>query len=252
MNTPLSNIAILLLGASQALLAAPSASADLSITFTADGATQSDTVAGVAADSGGTYYGASLVLPAADVVIDAIGWGSGELTLSATLVITNHQGTASTIDLDIAQIVDMPAPGFIRRGTLIGLVPFGGGVSSQPGALMHELLVDGAASPGLLPAGYSSSDSIGPVIDMDASDMVYTGVASSFGHRWQLMIDAGASVVLNAVIYTQSFDLDQDGIVGGADLGLLLRGWGLPGPADFNADGIVDAADLGLLMTAWN
>ncbi|HMN95896.1 MAG TPA: lectin-like protein [Phycisphaerales bacterium] len=46
-------------------------------------------------------------------------------------------------------------------------------------------------------------------------------------------------------------DLDGDGLVGGADLGLLLNDWGLPGAADLNVDGIVDGADLGLLLNAW-
>jgi hypothetical protein len=49
-------------------------------------------------------------------------------------------------------------------------------------------------------------------------------------------------------------DLNGDGQVDGADLGLLLTAWsGEPGesPADLNADGVVDGADLGELLTAW-
>ena len=37
----------------------------------------------------------------------------------------------------------------------------------------------------------------------------------------------------------------------GADLGLMLSQWGLPGTADLNADGIVNGADLGILLAAW-
>jgi agmatine/peptidylarginine deiminase len=50
-----------------------------------------------------------------------------------------------------------------------------------------------------------------------------------------------------------SGDLDGDGSVGGADLGVLLGAWGpCPGcPADLDGDGTVDGADLGLLLTAW-
>jgi len=48
------------------------------------------------------------------------------------------------------------------------------------------------------------------------------------------------------------YDLDRDGAVNGADLGLLLGAWGLGGvPADFNDDGTVNGADLGLLIGAW-
>ncbi|MCA9284826.1 MAG: esterase-like activity of phytase family protein [Phycisphaerales bacterium] len=47
-------------------------------------------------------------------------------------------------------------------------------------------------------------------------------------------------------------DLDGDGLVNGADLGLLLSQWGGPGTADLNGNGIVDGADLGLLLAAWS
>ena len=48
-------------------------------------------------------------------------------------------------------------------------------------------------------------------------------------------------------------DLNDDGIVDGADLGLLLGAWGpcLDCPADLNGDGNVDGADLGLLLGNW-
>lgn len=48
-------------------------------------------------------------------------------------------------------------------------------------------------------------------------------------------------------------DLNGDGIVNGADLGLLLVAWGpCPGcAADLNRDGAVTGADLGILLAAW-
>jgi hypothetical protein len=48
-------------------------------------------------------------------------------------------------------------------------------------------------------------------------------------------------------------DLNGDGIVNGADMGLLLVSWGPCSgcAADFNGDGIVDGADMGLLLTYW-
>ncbi|HMN96829.1 MAG TPA: GC-type dockerin domain-anchored protein [Phycisphaerales bacterium] len=47
-------------------------------------------------------------------------------------------------------------------------------------------------------------------------------------------------------------DLNGDGIVDGADLGLLLSAWGSENfAADLNGDGVVDGADLGLLLAAW-
>ncbi|MFG0276179.1 MAG: endonuclease/exonuclease/phosphatase family protein [Phycisphaerales bacterium] len=46
-------------------------------------------------------------------------------------------------------------------------------------------------------------------------------------------------------------DLNGDGVVDGADLGLLLGAWGSAGPTDLNGDGVTDGADLGLLLGAW-
>jgi len=49
-------------------------------------------------------------------------------------------------------------------------------------------------------------------------------------------------------------DLNVDGVVNGADLGLMLSSWGLCGSncsADLNGDAVVNGADLGLLLSAW-
>jgi len=46
-------------------------------------------------------------------------------------------------------------------------------------------------------------------------------------------------------------DLNGDGTVDGADLGILLSAWNTSGPGDLNGDGTVDGADLGLLLSAW-
>ena len=47
-------------------------------------------------------------------------------------------------------------------------------------------------------------------------------------------------------------DLNNDGVVDGADLGLLLGEWGQTGSAaDLNDDATVDGADLGVLLGAW-
>jgi glucose/arabinose dehydrogenase len=43
-------------------------------------------------------------------------------------------------------------------------------------------------------------------------------------------------------------DINDDGSTNGADLGLLLAGWGTDGPGDINGDGTVDGGDLGLQL----
>lgn len=64
----------------------------------------------------------------------------------------------------------------------------------------------------------------------------------------------GASASVSVVVAGGIFaDLNGDGVVGGADLGLLLGAWGACAgcAADLNGNGEVDGADLGLLLGAW-
>jgi hypothetical protein len=67
-------------------------------------------------------------------------------------------------------------------------------------------------------------------------------------------IVSGTGVNWDAPVSTTPGDLNGDGVVDGADLGLLLGAWG-PCPsgclADLNGDGTVDGADLGLLLGNW-
>lgn len=47
-------------------------------------------------------------------------------------------------------------------------------------------------------------------------------------------------------------DIDESGMVDGADLGYLLNAWNTSDPAaDLNSDGIVDGADLGNILRSW-
>ena len=46
-------------------------------------------------------------------------------------------------------------------------------------------------------------------------------------------------------------DLNGDGSVDGADMGLLLAGWSTNGVGDLNGDGMIDGADVGLLLAYW-
>ncbi|MFO0826578.1 MAG: hypothetical protein U0572_00370 [Phycisphaerales bacterium] len=56
-----------------------------------------------------------------------------------------------------------------------------------------------------------------------------------------------------AVCTDRSPDLDCDGHVNAADLGLLLGAWGGPGPlGDLDRDGIVGPLDLGILLGGWS
>lgn len=52
-------------------------------------------------------------------------------------------------------------------------------------------------------------------------------------------------------------DLDGDGIIDGADLGILLTGWGecdpeVPCLGDLDGDGMVDGSDIGTQLANWD
>jgi len=58
------------------------------------------------------------------------------------------------------------------------------------------------------------------------------------------IIDFGGGALLG--------DLNGDGVVDGADLGILLNNWGGRGLGDLNGDGTIDGADLGILLNNWS
>jgi hypothetical protein len=67
-----------------------------------------------------------------------------------------------------------------------------------------------------------------------------------------LATSAGATVSWLVDTAAPAGDLDGNGTVDGADLGLLLGAWGSAGPGDLDGNGIVNGADLGLLLGFWN
>ena len=46
-------------------------------------------------------------------------------------------------------------------------------------------------------------------------------------------------------------DLDNNQIVDGGDLGILLLNWGTAGAGDLNGDGVVTGGDMGIMLIAW-
>ncbi len=67
-----------------------------------------------------------------------------------------------------------------------------------------------------------------------------------------LLLSAPAVAGVGAGACNCPGDLDNNGFVDGADLGMLLGAWGTANAgADINGSGLVDGADLGLLLGAW-
>ena len=77
-------------------------------------------------------------------------------------------------------------------------------------------------------------------------DLGAPGYDTTFG--WGI---PNAEAAMKAAL--QPADLDLDGTVDGADLGVLLSKWGSASPqADIDGNGVVDGADLGEVLSAWS
>ncbi|MFO0961941.1 MAG: alpha-amylase family glycosyl hydrolase [Phycisphaerales bacterium] len=94
--------------------------------------------------------------------------------------------------------------------------------------------------------GYGADFSNWGTFDMNAAGIAWDGM----GYSGTFGIGP-----YTALVFSQTppspYDLNGDGSVNGADLGLLLAAWGGSGAADFDGNGLVDGADLGRLLSAW-
>ncbi|MFO0962111.1 MAG: hypothetical protein U0625_04315 [Phycisphaerales bacterium] len=89
--------------------------------------------------------------------------------------------------------------------------------------------------------------------------MYSTDPAVAASQTLLLVMDAGAdpqsvadaAAAANALLSPCPADLDGNGVVDGADLGMLLGNWGGAGTGDIDGNGIVNGADLGALHGAF-
>lgn len=120
---------------------------------------------------------------------------------------------------------------------------FGGTSSASPMVAAAAAAVQGVARAHL---GY-------PLKPKQLRDLlIATGIPQGSGGHIGPIPNIKAAV--NVVRTVMRGDLNADGAVNGADLGLLLAAWGTcPAcPADLTGDGLVDGADLGLLLANWD
>lgn len=91
-------------------------------------------------------------------------------------------------------------------------------------------------------------------------ELTGTGLGAISFVRISVPADGLFSVEIDAIVDVvaarPSPDLDGDGAVDGADLGLLLAAWGTTpgtrGIGDLDGSGLVDGGDLGILLAAWS
>ncbi len=132
------------------------------------------------------------------------------------------------------------------------VIPFVGSVMGESGSRSIRFGGSAAAS-GSEPLDFPVGPIPLPLPTIPPSDtpanLVFTGLVTSVDFATDLSLDVFGAEVDSPVFG----DINFDGIVNAADLGLLIASWGpCKGcPADLNGDGIVDAADLGLMIAAW-
>jgi len=149
----------------------------------------------------------------------------GGPAVDAAVPVWNFGFTADQATMDIDSVNVPAGPFSFVSGTATG-------VGSSPASLTFRF------NPAGLPAGsYSATATVA------TSDENVPGATS-----------AQVTVTLSATVGGGNpADLNGDGVVNGADLGILLAAWGVaPGsPADLDGDGVVNGADLGLLLSNW-
>jgi len=100
-----------------------------------------------------------------------------------------------------------------------------------------------AGSSSLIPAGITvDHDGLPRRVDIESTPD--TGVGAP-------VVDMGAFETQAPPPPACTADVNADGTVDGADLGLLVGNWGGSGAGDIDANGSVDGADLGLLLSGW-
>jgi hypothetical protein len=144
-------------------------------------------------------------------------------SVEALIPVSNFGFTAdqATMDIDSVQIPTGPFTYVSGTATGVGAVPGSVRVRFNP--------------TGLTPGAYTASATI------TVSDENIPGART-----------AQVVATLSATIGGGNpSDLNGDGIVNGADLGILLAAWGSTGPADLDQDGSVGGSDLAVLLGNW-
>jgi hypothetical protein len=202
------------------------------------------------------------------------GFGSGSFTVSAVtplVDVTNPANGHRYIGLNVASWAAAEATAQMFGGHLASIADqaendfvqlnFGsfGGTSQRLWIGFNDVASEGNfVWPDGSPGGYTNWNAGEPNnagSGEDATEMLGTQ------GTWNDMPDSGGTYLHMAVIEIEGGtpppppclgDVNRDGIVSGADLGLLLGDWGQAiAQSDLDSDGIVTGADLGILLGRW-
>ncbi len=165
----------------------------------------------------------------------------------------------------------------IPGGTLFGgAVSFlvqtnadGGGVTCAPGSLAAwQALINEEVSHNLFFCPFqmtktgSGSLQTSTNFGTPVPSKVGPDLAESIGMHHNISVTGGEAVTLTSAMVVKSLgspstcpgDLDYDGLVNGADIGLILANWGEVGwcvEGDLDHDGVIGGGDIGSLLGMW-
>lgn len=187
--------------------------------------------------------------PPNDECADAITVGEGTTSVSTVGATSSGIDSALGCSTSGGPVVDADI-WYLHEATCTGTLDFsfcGASFDSR----MDVYAADGGC-PSSGDAPYGCSD------DACGDDPEVTGLLAVEGQQFLVRIGSrdGSTGTGDLVIGCTPFedpcpeDLNNDGVVDGADLGLLLGSWGTSG-GDVSGDGLTNGADLGLLLGAF-
>ena len=89
------------------------------------------------------------------------------------------------------------------------------------------------------------------LFDQCAAQSGLTVGCEMFDFDGNSLLNAADRSALQIRINRDAADVNNDGLVNGGDLSILLSGWGSNSSGDINHSGLVDAVDLAMLLAAW-
>jgi hypothetical protein len=145
----------------------------------------------------------------------------------------------------IATYGNPPTDGKTVDGTVTFAVPFTFGTPFKLG--VYARAIGGKRASGSVGGNSTGTSDFSDGLSWGGITNIYLG-ANPIG---TYTIVSGSGIDWSGPIGPPSpADLNPDGVVDGADLGILLGAWGTPG-GDLNGDGTTDGADLGILLGSW-